>query len=257
MKKRDNFRSMDSHDIRRRFDRAAATFDSAAFVHTATRDGLLERLEPMTLSADMIVDLGAATGAGSRPLARKFRGASVLSVDLSLRMLEKASRRSSWFSRRPAAQADARRLPLADHSVDVVFSNLLLPWVADRAGVFSEISRVLRQDGLFLFSTLGPDSLAGLMHEPFPDMHSIGDELVRAGLRDPVLDVDRLTVTYENRESLLRDLASLGCAGCLPAGVHLPRVELELIYGHCWGPGERFAAGEVKVDVGHIARRKR
>ncbi len=247
--------AMTVRDAQRRFDRAAETFDSADFVHAATRQGLLARLEPMTVAATTIVDLGSATGASAQALRRRFRRATVVAVDISLPMLRRSARRSSWLSRRPTVQADARQLPFADHSVDLVFSNLLLPWIGDRDRLFAEVARVLRKDGLFLFSTLGPDSLAGLRHEPFADMHDVGDELVRAGLRDPVLDVDRLTVNYRDERSLARDLDAVGATGCLPGKVDNLDIGLELVYGHCWGAGTFPARGEIRIDSGQIGRR--
>jgi malonyl-CoA O-methyltransferase len=113
----------------------------------------------------------------------------------------------------------------------------------------------LRKDGLFAFSTLGPDSLQGLRHEPFADMHDVGDALVRAGLRDPVLDVDRLKVTFESAASLLDDLTAIGAGHCVPDDTAISSLELELVYGHCWGGGARPAAGEYRVDAGQIGRR--
>lgn len=249
--------AMDARDAQHRFDQAAATFDSADFVHAVTRDGLLARLEPMTVDARMIIDLGAATGASAQLLRRSFRQAAVVAVDISLSMLERSARRRSWFARRPAVQADARRLPFADHSVDLVFSNLLLPWIDRRETLFSEVTRVLRAEGLFLFSTLGPDSLAGLRPEPFADMHDVGDELVRAGLRDPVLDVDRLTINYRDRQSLNRDLAAVGAGSCLAGGADSLDIDLELVYGHCWGAGPLPASGEFRVDAAGIGRRNK
>ena len=132
---------------------------------------------------------------------------------------------------------------------------LMLPWAGDLDTVFASVARVLRKDGLFLFSTLGPDSLAGLRHEPFADMHDVGDELVRSGLRDPVLDVDRLTVNYSDEQSLARDLDAVGGSGCLPGSVDNLDIELELVFGHCWGGGPRPARGEFRFDAGQIGRR--
>ena len=248
---------MTARDVQRRFDRAAETFDSADFVHAETRQGLLARLEPITIEAGTIVDLGSATGASARALRQRFRRAAVVAIDISLPMLERSARRSSWLSRRPAVQADATQLPLADHSVDLVFSNLLLPWIGERDRMFAEVARVLRKEGLFLFSTLGPDSLAGLCHEPFADMHDVGDELVRAGLRDPVLDVDRLTVNYGDEQSLARDLDAVGASGCLPDKVLNLDIELELVFGHCWGAGTLPTPGEFRIDTGQIGRRNK
>ena len=279
------------NDVRRRFDRAAASFDNADFVHRNTRDGLFSRLEPVVIDARTIVDLGSATGAATVRLARRFRGARVIAVDLSRAMLEKCRDRQSWFSKTSVVQADAAALPFANESVDVVFANLLLPWVTDPASVAAEVARVLRKDGLFAFATLGPDSLLPLRnawreadpggHEHvnrFLDMHDVGDALVRSGLRDPVLDVDRLTVTYNDVEGLFRDLTATGARNALgnrdpgllgkarfaavrerlEAGATDGRIslDLELVFGHCWGAGPRPSGGEVRIDPGLITRRK-
>ena len=279
-----------SVDVRRRFDRAAATFDSADFVHRVTRDGLLSRIEPMSVDARVVVDLGSATGSAIGSLKKRFRAARIIAVDLSAAMLQKALGRRSWFSRFAAVQADARSLPFADDSVDVVFSNLLLPWIDEPAAAFGEVARVLREDGLFAFSTLGPDSLLALrlawqasddgVHvNRFLDMHDIGDALVRSGLRDPVLDVDRLSVTYDRPCSLFRDLTATGARNSLSrrrrsltgrrrfdamssalfsGSDETPlSLDFELVYGHCWGGKTLRRDGNIGIDASHIPVRHR
>lgn len=277
-------------DVRRRFDRAAASFDDTDFVHRVSRDGLLARIHPMSIDVKTVIDLGSATGAAVRPLEKRFRGAKVIAIDLSGQMLAAIRRKRSWLSKAAAVQADARLLPFADASVDVVFSNLLLPWIDKPAAVFGEINRVLRKDGLFAFATLGPDSLLALRHawrsaddgahvNRFPDMHDVGDALVSAGLRDPVLDVDRLSVTYESSDALFRDLTATGARNSLQQrerglvgrqrfakmtealiadtdGVEIA-LELELVYGHCWGRGPQDPAGGFAVDPSNIPLRRR
>ena len=216
-------------DVRRRFDIAADTFDGADFVHAHTRAGLLERLDGVVIDAKLVVDLGSATGAATRQLRRRFRRADVVSVDLSHNMLEWCLRGGSWLARPLLVQADAAAMPFADHGVCVVFSNLLLPWIDDPAALGAEVSRVLRKDGLFAFATLGPDSLSALADawagldtcehvRRFPDMHDLGDAMVRAGLRDPVVDVDRLVVTYDTADALFADLTKVGARNslCMP-----------------------------------------
>jgi malonyl-CoA O-methyltransferase len=252
---------MSPGDVQRRFDGAADTFDSADFALATTREGLLARLEPVTIDASYVVDLGSATGSAGRALERRFRRARILAVDLSQNMLQKARSKRSWLSKTAFLQADAATLPFIDHSIDVVFANQLLPWMLDSAPIFAEVSRVLRKDGLFMFATLGPDSLRGLRHEAFADMHDVGDALVRAGLRDPVLDVDRLTVTYKNTGSLLADFRAIGAHHCVPHDIEEMGpgfdLELELVYGHCWGSGQLSAGGEYRVDAGQIGKRSR
>jgi len=276
-------------DIRRRFDRAADSFDDADFVHRETRDGLFARLSPVVVDADVVVDLGSATGNATAALAKRFRGAQVVAVDLSHAMLRRCRDKRSWFSKVSVVQADALALPLADQSVDVVFSNLLLPWITDPAAIAAEVARVLRKDGLFAFSTLGPDSLLELREawrqidnyehvNRFLDMHDVGDALVRAGLRDPVLDVDRLTVSYDDTHAVFRDLTANGGRNALEhrsPGLHGRsrframqdaleatrvdgrfRLDLELVYGHCWGGGPRRQDGQIRIDAGSIPVRK-
>ena len=281
---------LNRNDVRRRFDSAAARFDSVDFVHTATRDGLMRRLAPMLIEPRTVLDLGAATGTATRLLARRFRRANVLAVDLSHNMLEQAGKKQGWFSRTSAVQADAAALPFADQCIDFVFANLLLPWVGNPSRAFSEISRVLVKDGLFTFATLGPDSLSEIRHacqcvdthahvNMFPDMHDIGDAAVQAGLRDPVLDVDRLAVTYRNADALFQDLTAMGARNSLlrrNRSLSAPKrfkamtaaldglrdnglltLELELVFGHCWGSGPRSADGEFRVPAGRIRQRNR
>lgn len=282
--------SLNVRHLRRRFDRAARTFDSSDFVHAATRDGLFQRLEPVAVDATVVVDLGCATGSAMRTLGKRFRGARVVGVDLSRPMLELAAAKRGWFSRSLLVQADAHALPFADHTVDVVFSNLLLPCVSDPAPLAVEVARVLRDGGVFAFASLGPDSLSELraawdgideferVHR-FPDMHDVGDALVHAGLRDPVLDVDRLAISYDSVERLFSDLTSVGARNSLAArrrglsgrdalatmrqcveGLRNDgeiRLELELVFGHCWGAGSVARGRDARIDPGSIRVRRR
>jgi len=277
-------------DVRRRFDRAAVHFDEADFVHRTSFDGLIDRLEPIKTEPARILDLGAATGTGSRQLAKTFRKSRVISLDMSGGMLRIAKKKKSLLSKVTELQGDATKIPLQTGSIDLVFANMLLPWVSDLPACFAEISRVLKKGGVFALATLGPDSLAELRSawagddefdhvNPFPDMHDVGDALMKAGLIEPILDVDYLTVTYRDHDSLYRDLSNSGARNSLAgrrktltgkrrfsgmeallaerirAG-HLP-VNLELVYGHAWGAGPGPEPGEYLLEPTEIGRRQR
>lgn len=262
-------------DIQQCADRASAAFDAADFVHAEARRGLLDRLEGIVVPAATVVDLGSATGSALPLLRRRFPRARLLAVDLSYAMLLRARRKRGLFERNACVQADAQRLPLADHCVDVVFANLLLPWVPEPAAVFREVARVLSRDGVFAFSTLGPDSLPELRaawatvaggHAAtggFADMHDVGDAALQAGLRDPVLDVERRSVSFASRDVLLRDLAALGAPEMLidevrsSAGSAQLEFALELIYGHCFGAGVSAGGSDARIDPRDIGRRRR
>lgn len=277
-------------DVQRRFDRAAANFDEADFVHRVTFDGLIERLNPVLIEPRYVLDLGCATGTGSRQLARQFRQCKVIGLDASFEMLRRAKGKRLLWRRPLALQADACRIPLGEGSVDLVFANMLLPWIGDHAALLSEVARVLMKDGVFAFATFGPDSLSELRSawreldddwhvNAWPDMHDLGDAMIRAGLRDPVLDVDHLNVTWPDTAALYRDLGRAGARNCLEGrrrtltgksrfkamderlAAHMTgkvlSLGLELVYGHAWGGGPRQPQGEYRVDPASIARRPR
>lgn len=277
-------------DVRRRFDRVAGSFDDADFVHRATFDALMSRLEPVKIAPRRVLDLGCATGAGSRRLARRFRGSRVIGLDASLPMLRQAGRRRVRLRKPRIVQAEASRIPLRAGSIDLVVANMLLPWIAEPAGCLAEIARVMREGGVFAFATFGPDSLSELRRawraidedwhvNAFPDMHDVGDALVRAGLRDPVLDVDHLDVTYRDTAALYRDLTRTGARNSLAGrrrtltgkarframdsrladamSDNVLTLRLELVYGHAWGGPPRQPEGEYRIDPASIARRAR
>jgi malonyl-CoA O-methyltransferase len=273
----------------RRADRAAPAFDTAGFVHALTRQGLLERLEPIRIDASRVADLGCGTGGNLAALEKRFRRATVIGLDRSQAMLELARRSRRWPRRPACLRCDPAALPLAARSIDVLFSNLALAGTDDPAAVAAEAARVLRADGLFAFVTLGPDSLDVLRHawqrvdddahvQRFPDMHDLGDILVRAGLRDPVVDVDRVTLEYASTAALFRDLTSTGARNSLverrrtltapgrfrqmtaaleaAAGNGPLEVTLELVYGHCWGSGQPPRDGVVRIAADAIPLRR-
>lgn len=278
-------------EVRRRTDASVAGADD--FLSTRTREELLARLDLTAIRPRRVLDVGAATGRASAELARRYRGCRVVSLDLSPARLAAARRsRGRFFARRDEVAGDAARLPFRDRVFDLVFANLLLPWFADPAPVLAETARVLRPEGLFTFASLGPDSFRELREawravdegehvQGFPDMHDLGDALVRAGLRDPVLDVEHLTVTYTEPAALWRDLTAAGARNTLAGrsrGLATPArfrrlaeawgrmrredgrlpLTLELVYGHCWGgsglPGAD-AEGAVRIRPQQIMRR--
>lgn len=281
---------LSTRHIRQRFERAAKSFDRADFVHATTRDGLLQRIEPLLIDAQTVIDLGCATGASARPLKKRFPKARLVGVDFARNMVRTADARQSWFSRSAFVQAEARALPFANESIDVVFSNQLLPWVANPDEVFVEIARVLRKGGVFAFATLGPDSLLEISRawrdiddgqhvSRFPDMHNLGDGLVNAGLRDPVLDVDRLTISYNSTDALLADLSAAGARNTLQDRARTLTgkgrfrgmldsldkaavdgkitLELELVFGHCWGAGPKMDPANYRIDANRIPLRNK
>jgi malonyl-CoA O-methyltransferase len=208
------------HWVRRSFDRAASSYDSAAVIHAEVRENLLQRLELTRLEPRAVLDAGAGTGHASRALKRRYPKAVVVALDSSRGMLAAAARQRSWLRPFERVCADAELLPLKEESVDLVVSNLMLQWCNPDA-VFAEFRRVLKPNGLLSFSAFGPDTLRELraawkavdshshVHQ-FIDMHDLGDALVRVGFAAPVLDVERFTLSYLDVRKVAADLKATG-----------------------------------------------
>jgi malonyl-CoA O-methyltransferase len=278
-------------EVARSFDRAAHSYDAASVLQTRVREELLSRLDVVRLAPSRIVDLGCGTAAAAVALGRRYRRSRVLSVDLSIAMLREARRRSRPWRRVVAICADAARLPLGDASLDLVFSNLMLQWCADPEVIFRECARVLRPGGLLTYTSFGPDTLKelrrawaaadGYTHvNRFIDMHDLGDAMLRAGLAEPVMDVERYTLTYADVRALMRDLKAIGAhnvnAG-RPRGLtgrralermtaayeserrggRLPAT-YEVVFGQAWAPAaprQQRTPGEARIPVSEIRRR--
>lgn len=286
---------LDRRAVARDFDTAAATYDKVAVLQRAVLERLLERLDIIRLQPRVILDLGSGSGGAARQLARRYRRARVLQLDIAHGMLSLARRRSwRWFSRQQFIQADALALPLAPASVDFAFSNLMLQWIDRPDQAFTELRRSLRPGGLVQFASFGPDTLQELRASwsavdaaphvsPFIDMHNIGDALVQAGFLDPVMEAEHFHLTYPDCYALMRELQQLGAQNALAArrrsltGRHrlqgmvaayeqfrdedgrLPAT-FEVVYGHAWVPEQprqtRDAdTGEVRVPLDSLRRR--
>jgi len=207
----------DKRAVARAFRRVARGYASADFLHREIRARLLERLDFMSLTPGVVLDLGAGPPEATAELRARFPESRLLALDLVPEML--GGETPPWYR----AAADAARLPLPDQSVDLIVAGMLLHWCEEPERVLAEARRVLRFPGVLLLSTLGPDSLKELRaawaetdsHDhvlDFADMHNLGDSLVRAGFAEPVIGAEPLTVTYRELASLVRDLRSVGAS---------------------------------------------
>jgi malonyl-CoA O-methyltransferase len=285
---------LDAAGVRTAFDRASAAYEAAAVLQARVGDELLERLDFFKFEPELVVDLGAGTGRLTGELKRQYKRATVVALDIAPGMLREAKRHFGLFRRFERVCADVRRLPFADASVDVAVSNLMLQWCDDLDVALAEIRRVLKPDGFFSFTTFGPDTLRELRAawaavddythvNTFIDMHDVGDALGRAGLTEPVLDVERVTLTYPDVLALMRDLKAIGAhnvtagrARGLMGRSRLRAMEAayesqrrdgripatyEIVYGAAWGAAGRRGAtaidGEVRIPPSAIRHRIR
>jgi malonyl-CoA O-methyltransferase len=235
-------RVFDPRQVRRAFSRASTSYDAAAQLQHDVEARLLESLDYYELRPDdgdasagdrrrtprVALDLGCGPGHAADAMQIRWPRAWVIAIDLALPMLRRTARRS-WNPLRRAPDrvcADARALPLADDSVDVLFCNLCLQWVEDLPAAFAGFRRVLRPGGLLLCSTFGPDTLHELRAafaaaddaphvNPFVSIAQFGDALMQAGFRDPVLDRDLQVRGYPDMPALMRELRAIGATNAL------------------------------------------
>ncbi|MFC4525745.1 malonyl-ACP O-methyltransferase BioC [Dyella halodurans] len=259
----------DKRQVRRNFGRAAITYEQHDALQQEVQGLLLDRLGFYLEAPARVLDVGAGTGRGTALLRKRYPKAQVIAADLALPMLRAAKKHISWLKPFQRVCADATSLPLPDHSVDVLHSNLCFQWIDDLPALFGECVRVLKPGGLLVFSTFGPDTLKELRaawaeadQQPhvsrFLDMHDLGDAMINAGLRDPVLDVDRYTLTYSEPRLLLKELQGLGATNAdrererhllgkrhyqrMLAAYEAMRVDgripatWEVVTAHAWGP---------------------
>ncbi len=262
---------IDKSQARAAFSRAAPRYDEVAVLQREIARRMIERLDYIRHRPEVVLDVGAGTGDATRALSHYYGKSRVIALDFALPMLRQVRKRGRWFKRPPCICGDAEQLPLAGRSVDMIFSNVALQWCNDLPGTMREFRRVLRPTGMLLFSTFGPDTLKelrtswsavdGYSHlSPFTDMHEVGDAMLQAGLAEPVVDVDRISLSYDDVPSLMRDLKTLGAhnvtaqrargltgKGRMRAMIRayeqfrvddkLP-ASYEVVYGHAWAPAE-------------------
>jgi len=233
----------DRRHVRRAFSRASASYFDAAKLQHEIEARLLEALDYYAegrpadaATPTLAIDLGCGPGGAARAMQSRWPKARVLALDLALPMLRqhptdaalsRALARVGIGARTPLRVcADARALPLAEHSVDLIFSNLCLQWVEDLPAVFAGFRRVLKPQGMLVVSTFGPDTLYELRTafasadavphvSPFPSIAQFGDALIGGGFRNPVLDRDELVTHYADLPGLMRELRAIGATNAL------------------------------------------
>ncbi len=259
---------------REAFGNAADKYEQAATLQQEVESRLLDRLDLVRVQPERILDLGCGTGRGSHALLARYPKAQLVSLDSAFAMLSHTRKRGRWLRRPACICADAERLPFPEKQFDLVYSNLMLQWCTDIDAALREMQRALKPGGLLMFTTFGPDTLRelrsswasvdGYTHvNAFMDMHDMGDALLRCGFAEPVMDVERMTVTYKDVRRLMRDLKQIGAHNVTrgrPRGLTGKRhmqafidayeqyreegvlpASYEVVNGHAWAPDTSVA----------------
>lgn len=278
---------IDAAAVRRNRRRAASAFERSSALADEVGRRMFERLDVVRLPEGPILDLGCATGRWTRRLREHYVGRDIYGLDPAEALVASAKAapaRSRWWlpGRRAGATAVCGPLecmPFRPGTFALIWSNLMLQWLARPDVAWRDLGASLRGGGLLMFASLGPDTLkevraawrvAGLPSPviPLADMHNVGDALVRAGFAAPVMDMEHITLEYPDAGSLVADLRNQGAAdACFDRrrGLLGPRrwraalealatdggarATFEIVYGHAWWPESGPAKTRDGMDI--------
>ncbi len=229
---------------------------------------LMDRLEWMTLKPQMILDVSSEKSHLTDALQQRYPEAKILKAD------ELTLSNQSKLAELPLPdQSKFAALNLPDQSIDLVISNLFLPWQNNFTATLREWHRLLKPDGLLLFSALGPatlfewQSILGSAYLPERiDMHDLGDLLLQEKFSDPVLDVDYCTLVYREKNKFFAELEECGMLtpdvsypkeNCLPDEHGKWHAVFEIVYAHAFMPAEKETMtedGVTRVSVDELKK---
>lgn len=255
------------------------------WLHAEVARRMAERLPVVRLEPSTLLDWWGHTGASAdllRAAYPKARRVVFEPDDALLARSREAAQRPWWTARRGAAVEVRGDEPQAG-TAQLLWANMMLHAIADLPALLERWQRALAVDGFLMFSTLGPDTLRELhalyrrLGWPAPgaafvDMHDLGDMLIDAGFADPVMDQERLTLTWDSPQALLAELRQLGANASAArfAGLRTPRwrarlhealaalaaadgriaMSFEVVYGHAFKAAPRVRSdAPTKVSV--------
>ena len=214
-------------------------------------------------------------------VAKHYPKAACTLIEVSPKRVAQAAaalQPSWWTPKRWLSQQVQVTTQLPDPA-QMLWANMVLHMAADPQALIGQWHQALQVDGFLMFSCFGPDTLMELRHlyqslgwpapsHEFTDLHDWGDMLVAAGFAEPVMDMERITLTFETPQRLLQELRGLGHnlhVGRFPglrgrkwhaqlqqALANQPlQLTFEVIYGHAFKPQPKLtvsAHSEISLD---------
>ncbi len=198
---------------------------ASPWLHEEVASRMLERLQWVKLQPRTWAHWGAVRGGlqAHEKLASLYPGSACFVAETHTERAQEAIKRIAkpWWHPNQWRAAPTRFEAPPPASVEMLWANMALHESADPQALLAEWHKALKVDGFLMFSCLGPDTARELRkiyaqlgwppagHE-LTDMHDWGDMLVQTGFAEPVMDMERITLTYETPTRLLQELAELG-----------------------------------------------
>ena len=270
---------IDSTGYQARLRRSSKDVLQGGFLQKEVAERLLEQLRLMTIVPDKIIDISHFAGNTYATLKQYYPEAVCVHVSPVVEI-----------AATEYVVGQSESLPFETASVDLVLSHLSFDWQEDLMQCFKEISRVLKPEGLLIFSMYGPDTLQELRYSfskvsdyqhvhAFFDMHDIGDWLMQVGLVEPVMAKELISLRYRDLDLLFKDLRQSRSTNVLSSRMKglmgkqrwhamkdayevfrenskLPAT-FEIIFGHAWKSqiSQIVVDNEVRISVDSINKR--
>ncbi|KAL1917902.1 uncharacterized protein VTP21DRAFT_3736 [Calcarisporiella thermophila] len=216
----------------KRLQRERASFDPVAsrqvdYLKDEIAERVVDRLLDVKRDFGTVLDLGSGCGHVSKYLKNGIVKKLVM-CDMSKNMLYRDAEKDSEYEFEiERVQTDEELLPFKENTFDAIVSNLSLHWVNDLPGALIQANKALREDGVFIASMFGGDTLfelrgalqlADLEREggisprisPMIQIRDAGGLLSRAGFTITTVDVDEVVVNYPSPFELMEDLRMMG-----------------------------------------------
>ena len=195
------------------------------WLHEEVARRMQERLQWIKLQPQAWAHWGALRGGlqAHAQLTSKYSDSTSFIVEANTERAQAAIKNiaKKWWNPRGWTTGAVRFEAPPPGSVDMLWANMALHEAAEPQALLAQWHQALKVNGFLMFSCLGPDTARELReiyellgwppagHE-LTDMHDWGDMLVQTGFAEPVMDMERITLTYETPARLLQELAELG-----------------------------------------------
>ena len=204
--------------ILKSFNTRASSYDKYSLIQKEVSLRIIEKLKFIKISPKNILDLGCGTGYLSLLLKKLYPNAHITCLDFSPEMLYHCKLKEPEFE---TICADIEDLPFKTSKYDIIISSLTLHWCKETEKIFYDIYKILNKNGIFIFTTVGPDTLSELKEtykliddkehiNIFNDMHIYGDLLLNTGFDNPVMDVEKIVMEYPNVQNVFNSIKKIG-----------------------------------------------